>query len=59
MEKDIKRYGLFDYSHYSSYRSREAFDAFNIKYLKISRGKGLITEEEFIALLTRYAQFVH
>lgn len=59
MEKDIKRYGLFDYSHYSSYRSREAFDAFNIKYLKISRGKGLITEEEFIALLTRYARFVH
>ena len=59
MEKDIERYGLFDYSHYSSYRSRDAFDAFNIKYLKISRGKGLITEEEFIALLTRYARFVH
>ena len=35
----------------------EIFNAFNGKYLKVSIGKGLITEEQIGALIERYAEF--
>lgn len=44
-EADIQKYGLYTYDEWSDFFTMEEFDLFNIKYLKISVGKGLLTEE--------------
>ncbi len=56
---DIAEYGLFTYEEfYESFPvPEEIFNAFNGKYLKVSIGKGLITEEQIGALIERYAEF--
>lgn len=48
MNKDIEKYGLFTYDEWDEYLSYEQFIAFNVKYLKVSIGKGLVTKEEII-----------
>ncbi len=56
---DVEEYGLFTYEEfYESYQiSEEIFNAFNGQYLKVAVGKGLITYEEIVRLIERYAEF--
>ena len=44
-KSDIRKYGLFDYNEWSSIMSKDLFEAFNIKYFKISFAKGLANKE--------------
>lgn len=51
-QQDIEKYGLLEYEKVSYFMSREIYDLFNVKYLSVSIGKGLITieiMEEYIA----------
>ena len=52
MQQDIDKYGLFTYEDVKEYVTLEEFENSQIKYLKVSLGKGYITEEEIIKLLT-------
>lgn len=54
MAADIERYGLYTYEDWSGYLTYEQFLAYNVQYLKVSVGKGLITEEGIIALIDRF-----
>ena len=54
MAADIERYGLYTYEDWSDYLTYEQFLAYNAQYLKVSVGKGLITEEGIIALIDRF-----
>ena len=54
MVADIERYGLYTYEDWSDYLTYEQFLAYNVQYLKVSVGKGLITEEGIIALIDRF-----
>lgn len=54
MAADIERYGLYTYEDWSDYITYEQFLAYNAQYLKVSVGKGLITEEGLIALIDRF-----
>lgn len=54
MAADIERYGLYTYEDWSDYLTYEQFLAYNLQYLKVSVGKGLITEEGIIALIDRF-----
>lgn len=54
MAADIERYGLYTYEDWSDYITYEQFLAYNVQYLKVSVGKGLITEEGLIALIDRF-----
>ena len=58
-EFDIELYGLYTYEEFSSKYEipQEIFEAFGGKYLKAAIGKGLITEDEISALITRYSAF--
>ena len=42
------------YEDWSDYITYEQFLAYNVQYLKVSVGKGLITEEGIIALIDRF-----
>ena len=54
MAADIERYGLYTYEDWSDHLTYEQFLAYNVQYLKVSVGKGLITEEGIIALIDRF-----
>ncbi len=54
MKADIEKYGLYDYSEWSEYLTYEQFEAFNVEYIKVSIGKGLITKEEIIGYIENY-----
>ena len=45
-QKDIEKYGLYSYEEWSDWFTPEEFELFNIKYLKVSVGKGLLTKEK-------------
>ena len=53
-EKDIETYGLFTYDELSSIMSRNIYDLFNVKYLKVSIGKGLVTFEELLGYVDNW-----
>lgn len=53
MRKDIEKYGLFTYEDFEHLMSYESFIASPAMYLKISLGKGYITENE-IELIIKY-----
>ena len=59
MAEDIATYGLFTYEEFSSIipLPELVFEAFGGQYLKVSIGKGLITFDEIIERLNRYADF--
>ncbi|MBQ8178297.1 MAG: hypothetical protein IJ033_03790, partial [Clostridia bacterium] len=60
MEEDIATYGLYTYEEFTQEVAEipeEIFLAFNGQYLKVAMGKGLITEEEILSLIIRYAEF--
>lgn len=57
MRADIERYGLFTYEDFADIISEPVFEAFNGAYLKVAMGKGLITWEDVLYLVGRYAEF--
>lgn len=59
MARDIETYGLFTYEELSQYTelSRDMFDAAGGQYLKVSIGKGNLTEDELIAMIERYSKY--
>ena len=59
MAEDIKQYGLFDYEKdFKNLISKYVFDVFNIQYLKVSLGKGMITEDYMQYLIERYTPLI-
>ena len=59
MQKDIETYGLYTYEELNAIcpLSEEMFNAAGGAYLKISIGKGNLTEAELIAMINRYSKF--
>ena len=57
IEKDIETYGLFTYEELNAIcpLTEEMFNAAGGAYLKISIGKGNLTMDELIAMITRYS----
>ncbi len=54
MEADIKTYGLYTYEEFADYMTYQQFDAMNIKYMKISVGKGHYTFDGILDLIEEY-----
>ena len=50
-QSDIEKYGLYTQDDFGGVIPKEIFDAFNAQYLKVSVGKGYITEKEIMLLL--------
>ena len=59
MQKDIETYGLYTYEELNAIAplSEDMFNAAGGAYLKISIGKGNLTEEELIYMINRYSKF--
>ena len=55
MAADIAEYGLYTYEDFADYVTEEVFEIFNAKYFKVAVGKGMITFEEILYLIERYA----
>jgi hypothetical protein len=54
-QADIEIYGLFDYEEdFAEIIPVEVFYAFNVQYLKVSMGKGNLTQEGLDALITEF-----
>lgn len=53
-KKDIDKYGLYEYSEWSDWFTPEEFELFAVKYLKISVGKKLLTEEKIKEYVNLY-----
>lgn len=54
MEEDIKKYGLYSYDEWKDWFTELEFELFNIKYLKVSVGKGLLTEDKIKEYVNEY-----
>ena len=54
MKLAIEEFGLFEYEDFADYVSKEEFDSYPTKYLKISMGRGLMTWEDIEYLIARY-----
>lgn len=52
--EDIQKYGLYEYSEWCEYLTYEQFIAFNVKYLKVSVGKGLVTIDDILRYIDEY-----
>ena len=50
-QSDIEKYGLYTQDDFGGVIPAELFEAFNAQYLKVSVGKGYISEEEIMILL--------
>ncbi len=59
MARDIETYGLFTYEELSQCAelSKYMFDAAGGQYLKVSIGKGNLTEKELLAMIERYGKY--
>ena len=59
MQKDIETYGLYTYEELNAIcpLSEEMFNAAGGAYLKVSIGKGNLTEAKLIAMISRYNKF--
>lgn len=55
MKADIETYGLFDYSNVAEFVTEDTFNKYPTKYVNVSIGKGLMSEEDFYHLVERYA----
>jgi hypothetical protein len=60
LAKDIETYGLFTYEELNAIcpLTEEMFNAAGGAYLKISIGKGNLTIEELIDMITRYSKYI-
>ncbi|MBR2466757.1 MAG: hypothetical protein IKB38_07520 [Clostridia bacterium] len=54
MQADIDTYGLYDYEEFAEYVTYEQFVAFNGPYLKVLVGKGIVTYDQIIELISLY-----
>lgn len=54
MKLAIEEFGLFEYEDFADYVSKEEFNSYPTKYLKISMGRGLMTWEDIEYLIARY-----
>ena len=54
MEEDIQKYGLFSYEDWKDFVSEEEFAAFNGAFLKVSIGKGLVTQDEIVGYIEKF-----
>ena len=52
MQADIERYGLYTYEDFAEYMTYEQFKALNLSIFKVSVGKGYITWEEILYLIS-------
>ena len=53
--EDIEKYGLYTYEDFADLVPEKAFDMYNAKYLKIAVGKGYITWNDILALISIYS----
>ena len=53
-KEDIEKYGVYTYEEFSSYTTEYVFNAINMKYYKISVGKGIMTYEDVLGVLETY-----
>ena len=56
MKADIEKYGLFTYEEFAERVSKEVFYALNAPQIKVAIGKGIITMEEFEAIVNGLAE---
>ena len=54
-EQDIQKYGLLAYEEVADFMTREIYELFNVKYLSVSIGKGLITRDIMMAYIKQFA----
>ena len=54
MQADIEKYGLYTYEDFAEYVTYEQFIAFNGPYLKVLVGRGVVTYEQIIDLISMY-----
>lgn len=52
VEADIEQYGLYTYEDFAEYISEDVFNALPFKYFKVSVGKGLLTWDEIVGLIS-------
>ena len=54
-EKDLELYGLLSYDEVDDFMTKEIYDMFNVKYLSVSIGKGMIDMETMREYIKLYA----
>ena len=54
MQADIEKYGLYTYEDFAEYVTYEQFIAFNGPYLKVLVGRGVVTYEQILNLISTY-----
>ena len=57
MRNDIEQYGLYTFEEWSFCMNEWIFDAFNGPYCKVLVGKGILSEEDVLRLLSIFASF--
>ena len=58
VEQAIEEYGLYSYDYWQDYIDYDVFIGFNVPYLKISVGKGLVNEEYLFYLIRWYYSMI-
>ena len=54
MRDDVDTYGVYAYEDFSEYLTKEQFEAFNVKYMKVAVGKGGYTYEGILGLIEEF-----
>ncbi len=54
MQRDIEKYGTFDYSVWEPYLTELEYEAFNAKYMTVSIGKGMVTFERLVGYIMTF-----
>lgn len=54
MQRDIERYGVYEYEEFQDYVSREVFEAFPFKYYKVAIERGDFTFSRLLGLIYLY-----
>lgn len=57
MQQDIATYGLYTYEDFKPYATKEQFELYNVQYLKVAVGKGLLTFDFIINSIERYKKY--
>ena len=57
MIDDIKRYGVYSYEECGSFCTKQQFDLYNVKFLKIPVSKGLLKLEYIIDLVNKFKEY--
>ncbi|MBQ2863794.1 MAG: hypothetical protein IJE84_06410, partial [Clostridia bacterium] len=56
MNADIEKYGLYTYEEFSEYVTYEQFIAFNGPYLKVLVGRGVVTFDQILGLISMFVK---